>query len=122
LTRSSADLPRVIALVCALAILSSSGQWALSRRRSVAWFYGGMGPAISLRGCMTRYRSRIFEVGINQAALWRWSRHRRLQRRLAGERQCGILGNQTTTSVVKSIFLVIVSDGLFAIFFASIGM
>ena len=32
------------------------------------------------------------------------------------------LGKQTTTSVVKSIFLVIVLDGLFAIFFASIGM
>jgi phospholipid/cholesterol/gamma-HCH transport system permease protein len=31
------------------------------------------------------------------------------------------LGLQTTTSVVKSIFLVIVLDGLFAMFFASIG-
>ena len=31
------------------------------------------------------------------------------------------LGRQTTTSVVKSIFLVIVLDGLFAVFFASIG-
>ena len=32
------------------------------------------------------------------------------------------LGLQTTTSVVKAIFLVIVLDGLFAVFFASIGM
>jgi phospholipid/cholesterol/gamma-HCH transport system permease protein len=32
------------------------------------------------------------------------------------------LGRQTTASVVESIFLVIVMDGLFAIFFASIGM
>ena len=32
------------------------------------------------------------------------------------------LGLGTTASVVKSIFLVIVLDGLFAIFFASIGM
>jgi phospholipid/cholesterol/gamma-HCH transport system permease protein len=32
------------------------------------------------------------------------------------------LGLQTTTSVVKSIFLVIVLDGLFAMFFASIDM
>jgi len=31
------------------------------------------------------------------------------------------LGVQTTASVVKSIFLVIVLDGIFAIFFASIG-
>ena len=29
---------------------------------------------------------------------------------------------QTTVSVVESIFLVIVLDGLFAIFFAAIGM
>jgi phospholipid/cholesterol/gamma-HCH transport system permease protein len=32
------------------------------------------------------------------------------------------LGRQTTNSVVKSIFLVIVLDGLFAVFFAAIGM
>jgi phospholipid/cholesterol/gamma-HCH transport system permease protein len=32
------------------------------------------------------------------------------------------LGLHTTESVVKSIFLVIVLDGFFAIFFASIGM
>ncbi len=32
------------------------------------------------------------------------------------------LGLQTTASVVKSIFLVIVLDGLFAMFFAAIGM
>ena len=32
------------------------------------------------------------------------------------------LGLKTTDSVVKSIFLVVVLDGLFAMFFASIGM
>jgi phospholipid/cholesterol/gamma-HCH transport system permease protein len=32
------------------------------------------------------------------------------------------LGARTTSSVVKSIFLVIVLDGLFAMFFSSIGM
>jgi phospholipid/cholesterol/gamma-HCH transport system permease protein len=32
------------------------------------------------------------------------------------------LGVQTTMSVVKSIFLVILLDGVFAVFFASIGM
>jgi len=32
------------------------------------------------------------------------------------------LGLQTTASVVESIFLVIVLDGLFAVFFAAIGM
>ena len=32
------------------------------------------------------------------------------------------LGRQTTSSVVKSIFLVIVVDGFFAVFFATIGI
>jgi len=32
------------------------------------------------------------------------------------------LGEKTTESVVKSIFLVIVLDGVFAMFFAAIGM
>ena len=32
------------------------------------------------------------------------------------------LGRETTASVVKSIFLVIVLDGLFAVFFASVDM
>ena len=32
------------------------------------------------------------------------------------------LGQHTTSSVVKGIFFVIVMDGVFAIFFASIGM
>ena len=32
------------------------------------------------------------------------------------------LGRQTTSSVVKAIFLVIVVDGLFAVFFAAVGI
>ena len=39
-----------------------------------------------------------------------------------GEGLAESLGLQTTASVVESIFLVIVLDGFFAIFFASIGM
>ena len=31
------------------------------------------------------------------------------------------LGRQVTTSVVKAIFVVVILDGLFAIFYASIG-
>jgi phospholipid/cholesterol/gamma-HCH transport system permease protein len=40
--------------------------------------------------------------------------------RVAGSAES--LGRRTTLSVVKSIFLVIVLDGLFAMFFASIGI
>ena len=41
---------------------------------------------------------------------------------LAVEGSAESLGQHTTSSVVKGIFLVIVMDGVFAIFFASIGM
>ena len=43
--------------------------------------------------------------------------------RAASSAACGAesLGAHTTASVVKSVFLVIVLDGLFAMFFASIG-
>jgi phospholipid/cholesterol/gamma-HCH transport system permease protein len=41
---------------------------------------------------------------------------------LAVEGSAESLGQHTTASVVYSIFLVIVLDGVFAIFFASIGM
>ena len=39
---------------------------------------------------------------------------------LATQGSAESLGRQVTSSVVKSIFMVIVMDGLFAIFFASI--
>ena len=41
---------------------------------------------------------------------------------LAVEGSAESLGQHTTSSVVKGIFFVIVMDGVFAIFFASIGM
>ena len=41
---------------------------------------------------------------------------------LAVEGSAESLGSHTTASVVKGIFFVIVMDGVFAIFFASIGM
>jgi phospholipid/cholesterol/gamma-HCH transport system permease protein len=41
---------------------------------------------------------------------------------LAVEGSAESLGQHTTASVVQSIFFVIVLDGIFAIFFASIGL
>jgi phospholipid/cholesterol/gamma-HCH transport system permease protein len=41
---------------------------------------------------------------------------------LAVEGSAESLGQHTTSSVVQGIFFVIVMDGIFAIFFASIGM
>jgi phospholipid/cholesterol/gamma-HCH transport system permease protein len=117
-------LPRIVALICALPILSFIGSMAaLYGGGLVAWFYGGMGPAIFLARLHEAVSVTHFEVGIIKApfmALVIGIVACSEGLRVKGSAES--LGKQTTTSVVKSIFLVIVLDGLFAVFFASIGM
>jgi phospholipid/cholesterol/gamma-HCH transport system permease protein len=117
-------LPRIIALICALPILSFIGSIAaLYGGGLVAWFYGGMGPAIFIARLHDAVSVTHFEVGIIKApfmALVIGIVACSEGLRVKGSAES--LGRQTTTSVVKSIFLVIVLDGLFAVFFASIGM
>jgi phospholipid/cholesterol/gamma-HCH transport system permease protein len=117
-------LPRVIALICALPILTFIGSMAaLYGGGLVAWFYGGMGPAIFIARLHDAVSVTSFEVGMIKApfmALVIGIVACSEGLRVKGSAES--LGKQTTTSVVKSIFLVIVLDGLFAIFFASIGM
>ena len=117
-------LPRVLALVCALPILAFIGSMAaLYGGALVAQFYGDMGPAIYLARLHDAVSVTSFKVGIIKApfmalAIGIVACSEGL--RVKGSAES--LGRQTTTSVVKSIFLVIVLDGMFAIFFASIGM
>lgn len=117
-------LPRVIALVCALPALAFFGSVAaLFGGGLVAWLYGGMSPEIFIARLKDAVSVTHFEVGIIKAPFMAL---------VIGVVACSegllvkgsaeSLGLQTTTSVVKSIFLVIVLDGLFAIFFAGIGM
>jgi phospholipid/cholesterol/gamma-HCH transport system permease protein len=117
-------LPRVVALICALPILAFIGSTAaLYGGGLVAWFYGGMGPAIFIARLHEAVSVTHFEVGIIKApfmALVIGIVACSEGLRVKGSAES--LGRQTTTSVVKSIFLVIVLDGLFAVFFASIGM
>jgi phospholipid/cholesterol/gamma-HCH transport system permease protein len=117
-------LPRVIALVCALPILTFLGSMAaLYGGGLVAWIYGGMSPAIFIARLREAVSLTHFEVGIIKApfmALVIGTVACSEGLRVKGSAES--LGLQTTTSVVKSIFLVIVLDGLFAVFFASIGM
>jgi phospholipid/cholesterol/gamma-HCH transport system permease protein len=117
-------LPRILALIIALPILSFIGAMAaLYGGGIVAWFYGGMGPAIFLARLHDAVSVTHFEVGIIKApfmALVIGVVACSEGLRVKGSAES--LGKQTTTSVVKSIFLVIVLDGLFAVFFASIGM
>ena len=117
-------LPRVIALVCALPILTFIGSMAaLYGGGLVAQFYGGMGPPIYIARLREAVSVTHFEVGMLKApfmALVIGIVACSEGLRVKGSAES--LGRQTTTSVVKSIFLVIVLDGLFAVFFASIGM
>ena len=117
-------LPRVMALVLALPILSFIGSIAgLYGGGVVAQFYGDMAPSIYLERLREAVSLTTFKVGILKAPFMAL---------VIGVVACGegfrvagsaeSLGRQTTTSVVKSIFLVIMLDGLFAVFFASIGM
>jgi phospholipid/cholesterol/gamma-HCH transport system permease protein len=117
-------LPRIVALVLALPILSFIGSMAaLYGGGLVAQFYGGMGPPIYIARLHEAVSVTHFEVGILKApfmALVIGIVACSEGLRVKGSAES--LGKQTTTSVVKSIFLVIVLDGLFAVFFASIGM
>ncbi|MDB5629144.1 MAG: hypothetical protein JWQ51_1484 [Tardiphaga sp.] len=117
-------LPRIAALVVALPILAFIGSMsALYGAGLVAWFYGGMSPAIFIARLHEAISITHFEVGLIKApfmALVIGVIACSEGLRVKGSAES--LGRQTTTSVVKSIFLVIVLDGAFAIFFASIGM
>ena len=117
-------LPRVIALICALPILTFFGSMAaLYGAGLVAWLYGGMSPEIFVARLREAISVTHFEVGMIKApfmALVIGVVACSEGLRVKGSAES--LGRQTTTSVVKSIFLVIVLDGVFAIFFASIGM
>jgi phospholipid/cholesterol/gamma-HCH transport system permease protein len=117
-------LPRIVALVLALPILAFIGSMsALYGGGLVAWFYGGMSPAIYIARLHEAVSITHFEVGMIKApfmALVIGIVASSEGLRVKGSAES--LGKQTTISVVKSIFLVIVLDGAFAVFFASIGM
>jgi phospholipid/cholesterol/gamma-HCH transport system permease protein len=117
-------LPRVLALIIAVPALTFLGSMAaLLGGGIVAWAYNGMNPDIFIARLHEAVTVTHFKVGMMKApfmalVIGAVSCSEGLQVKGSSES----LGLQTTTSVVKSIFLVIVLDGLFAIFFASIGM
>jgi phospholipid/cholesterol/gamma-HCH transport system permease protein len=117
-------LPRVLALIIGVPILTFLGSMAaLYGGGLVCWLYGGIEPDVYLQRLREAITLDTFKVGIIKAPFMAL---------VVGVVACveGMkvkgsaesLGLQTTASVVESIFLVIVMDGLFAIFFASIGM
>jgi phospholipid/cholesterol/gamma-HCH transport system permease protein len=117
-------LPRVIALVIALPVLTFLGSMAaLYGGGLVAWLYGGMSPEIYLSRLREAVSLTHLKVGLIKAPFMALVIGVvAATQGLAVKGSAESLGRETTASVVKSIFLVIVLDGLFAVFFASIDM
>jgi phospholipid/cholesterol/gamma-HCH transport system permease protein len=117
-------LPRIVALVISLPILAFLGSMsALYGGGLVAWLYGGIQPEVFLARLREAISLETFMVGIIKAPVMAFIIG--LVAAVQGlqvEGSAESLGARTTASVVISIFLVIVLDGFFAIFFASIGM
>ena len=117
-------LPRIVALVIAMPILTFIGSIsALFGGGLVAWLYGGMSPLIYLTRLHQAVAPADFAVGMIKAPVMALvigviacAEGMRVKGSAAS------LGLQTTASVVKSIFTVIVLDGFFAMFFAAIGV
>ena len=89
----------------------------------VASFYGGMSIDIFVERLRDAISLTHFEVGLIKAPFMALVIGLvACAEGLRVEGSAESLGLKTTDSVVKSIFMVIVMDGVFAIFFASIGM
>jgi phospholipid/cholesterol/gamma-HCH transport system permease protein len=117
-------LPRIIALIIGVPILTFIGSMAaLYGGGLVCWLYGGIDPDLYLQRLREAISLDTFKVGMIKAPFMALVIGVvACVEGLAVKGSAESLGLQTTASVVESIFLVIVLDGLFAIFFASIGM
>ncbi|MBN9004641.1 MAG: ABC transporter permease [Rhizobiales bacterium] len=117
-------LPRMLALVIALPILAFLGAMAaLYGGGLVAWLYGGVQPEAFLIRLRDAISIDHFVVGMIKAPVMAAVIGIvACVEGLAVQGSAESLGQRTTSSVVKGIFFVIVMDGVFAIFFATIGM
>jgi len=117
-------LPRMIALIIALPLLTFIGSMAaLFGGGLVSWLYGGFPPEVFIERLREAITMDTFRVGLIKAPFMALIIG--LVACVEGLRVEGSaesLGEHTTSSVVKAIFLVIVIDGFFAVFFAAIGV
>jgi phospholipid/cholesterol/gamma-HCH transport system permease protein len=112
----------VFALLIALPLLTFLADLAaLFGGLCVSWIYGGINPEAYLERLQSAVDLSVFMIGITKAPFM--ALVIALIASVEGfavEGSAESLGRQVTNSVVKSIFMVIVVDGLFAMFFATI--
>jgi phospholipid/cholesterol/gamma-HCH transport system permease protein len=115
-------VPRILALVISLPILTFlSTLSGLTGAALVAWLYGGIGMDTFLARLQSVITWKHFAVGLIKAPFMAFVIGLIASiEGLAVKGSAESLGRQVTASVVKAIFMVIVVDGLFAMFFASI--
>jgi phospholipid/cholesterol/gamma-HCH transport system permease protein len=115
-------LPRLLALIISLPLLTFvSDMAALFGGMLVSWGYGGINPQVFMSTLKDAIGLNTFLVGLIKAPFMALVIG--MIAAIEGfdvEGSAESLGQHVTNSVVKSIFMVIVIDGLFAMFFASI--
>jgi phospholipid/cholesterol/gamma-HCH transport system permease protein len=117
-------LPRIVALVIAVPLLTFLGSMAaLYGAGLVCWLYAGMAPEIFIERLREAIWLPTFAVGMIKAPFMALTIGLvACSEGFEVEGSAASLGLKTTASVVKSIFLVIALDGLFALFFAGVGI
>ena len=117
-------LPRLLALIIAMPILTFlSNLAALFGAGLISWIYLDIAPRVFIQLMKAAVTPETLMVGIVKAPFMALIVG--LVACVEGMKVSGSsesLGTHTTLSVVKAIFMVIVVDGLFAIFFSSIGI
>ncbi|HEY1779557.1 MAG TPA: MlaE family lipid ABC transporter permease subunit [Roseiarcus sp.] len=115
-------IPRLVALVIALPLLTFLADLAqMGGGLLVSWVYAGLTPAVFVARLQNAIWVQTFVVGLIKApfmavVIGLIAATEGMEVRGSAES----LGRCVTSSVVKSIFMVIVLDGLFAMFFAAV--
>jgi len=115
-------MPRLVALAIALPVLTFIADMAeLSGGLMVSWLYAGMAPTVFIARLQNAILPETFLVGLIKAPFMAVmigliASTEGMEVRGSAES----LGRCVTASVVKSIFMVIVMDGVFAMFFTAV--
>jgi phospholipid/cholesterol/gamma-HCH transport system permease protein len=115
-------VPRTLALIVALPMLTFLADMAaLFGGLLTAWIYGGISPETFLARLQNAIDFSTFAIGLVKAPFMALAISLIASvEGFAVQGSAESLGRKVTDSVVKSIFIVIVIDGFFAMFFAAI--